>query len=282
MVSKAATLDVVEQVVDAVDETVDTLERIPNLALNGTTRKQQVVILAATAVAAGGVGAAVSHFVTKKVLRAQFETLLEYQLAEAEKHYTVLQERPSPQDVASKIDEIAAENATRRSEFAQMVSQYNGDTAPTVVEEEDGTLRATQVQNVWEQQGVLGQWDPTVEESKRAANLSDEPYVISKEEYDAGELDHTPAVLTYFSGDETLAEEDGSAIPVHMVDKTVGEDNLLRFGHGSEDDNIVYVRNPRLEIDYEITRSPGKYSREVAGFDEDDEELQNAARMRRR
>jgi hypothetical protein len=39
----------------------------------------------------------------------------------------------------------------------------------------------------------------------------------------------------------------------------------LRFGHGSKDPNVVYIRNPRLEMEMEILRDPSSYEKEVLG-----------------
>lgn len=39
----------IEKTLDATEDTLETLERIPKLALNGTTKKQQLIILGTTA-----------------------------------------------------------------------------------------------------------------------------------------------------------------------------------------------------------------------------------------
>ena len=46
------------------------------------------------------------------------------------------------------------------------------------------------------------------------------------------------------------------------------------------DPNTVYIRNPRLEVDYEVIRSEGTFAQEVHGFSGDD--LQHSERRRRR
>lgn len=43
------TMDAIEKTIDTTEDTLNTLERIPKLALNGTTKKQQVVILGTVA-----------------------------------------------------------------------------------------------------------------------------------------------------------------------------------------------------------------------------------------
>ena len=50
------------------------------------------------------------------------------------------------------------------------------------------------------------------------------------------------------------------------ADDAVGEMNLHRFGHGSGDNNVVYIRNDRLENDFIVLRSQGEYAKEVLGL----------------
>ena len=70
--------------------------------------------------------------------------------------------------------------------------------------------------------------------------------------------------LTYFEGDEVLSDERDQT--VDDVDGLAGEDNLQRFGHGSGDPNVLYIRNEHISLDMEILRSKGKYTHEVLGF----------------
>jgi hypothetical protein len=89
------------------------------------------------------------------------------------------------------------------------------------------------------------------------------PYVISADEFLNGEVGYDQFSLTYFVGDETLCDQMDE--PVESVGKSVGVENLSKFGELSEDDNIVYVRNDKYKMDFEIARSMGKYSVEVRG-----------------
>jgi hypothetical protein len=92
------------------------------------------------------------------------------------------------------------------------------------------------------------------------------PYVVSHDEFYAEDEDHDyPKVtLTYFEGDDVLTDERDA--PINETANTVGDENLLRFGHASRDHNIVYIRNEELEIDFEVVRSRGQYVKEVLGF----------------
>lgn len=109
-------------------------------------------------------------------------------------------------------------------------------------------------------------WDLAEEETRRNP---EHPYVISFEEFNENSFEHEQSSLTYYKGDDVLADEQDRM--VYDVEAIVGSDNLVRFGHGSKDPNIVYVRNERTEADYEIALSDGKYAEEVTGFRHSDE-----------
>lgn len=105
-------------------------------------------------------------------------------------------------------------------------------------------------------------WDYDAELKLREENPT-KPFVISTEEFTENPDNHEQITLTYFAGDNTLADlADGL---VDNPDYIVGEDNLARFGAGSHDNNVVYVRNPRISADYEILLSTGRYQVEVLG-----------------
>lgn len=105
-------------------------------------------------------------------------------------------------------------------------------------------------------------WDYAEELSLRAALPPDAPYIISVEEYLQNEDDRTQTLITYYAGDDVLVDENETPIPNR--DKIVGD---LRFGHGSNDANVVYVRNPKLDLEWEIVYDRGTYQEEVLGLE---------------
>lgn len=82
------------------------------------------------------------------------------------------------------------------------------------------------------------------------------PYVISPEEF-GDEPGFNSQALDYFA-DGVLA--DGWGVELDL-DETIGEDAIKHFGEYVDD--IVYVRNERTEIDYEVTRDPRTYEEAV-------------------
>jgi hypothetical protein len=115
-------------------------------------------------------------------------------------------------------------------------------------------------------------WNYADEMAQRTAV---KPYIIHQDEFTINETDFPQATLTYYT-DDVLTEEDDTVID--NVEQTVGLNNLKRFGHGTDDMNVLYVRNPKTEVEYEICRSPGSYEQEVMGL----EHSGGLERMRRR
>jgi hypothetical protein len=111
-------------------------------------------------------------------------------------------------------------------------------------------------------------WDYDTEQANRDMNPG-VPYIIHHDEYFENERDWEQASLTYYEGDDVLADEKDQAIP--DPESIVGADCFVRFGYGSKDKNVIYVANDNLEVLFEIVKSSGSYAHEVLGFDDDDE-----------
>lgn len=119
-----------------------------------------------------------------------------------------------------------------------------------------------EVQNVFKQTQVDYAWDEHAERRKRSPNR---PYVIhvdARDDHDAYE----DVTYTYYEKDDVLTNEREEIMNAEDREQVVGEANLERFGHGSDNNDLVYVRNPKLEMDIEIIKSNGSYSEEVHGF----------------
>lgn len=67
--AKQATMDAIENTIDTVGDTYDTLERIPKVNLNGTTKNQQILILGTVAGMSAFAGIALYHGVRKAAIR---------------------------------------------------------------------------------------------------------------------------------------------------------------------------------------------------------------------
>lgn len=90
------------------------------------------------------------------------------------------------------------------------------------------------------------------------------PYVISIEDYSENRADFDKTTIYYYAEDDTLTDEDEEVIT--DISGIVGDDALNSFGVDSQSDNVVYVRNENLSIDYEIISLPESYSASVLGI----------------
>lgn len=113
--------------------------------------------------------------------------------------------------------------------------------------------------------GMQDDWDYDTELKNRS---SDVPYVIHKDEFWNEEMGFTQTTLTYYAGDNIMADQDDK--PIYNHEAVVGP---LKFGHGSGDENVFHVRNEKLKAEYEILHDRGLFSVEVLGL-----EIENNAR----
>ncbi len=118
-------------------------------------------------------------------------------------------------------------------------------------------------------------WDYEHELAQRTPSR---PFIIHQDEFHLNESGYGQVTYTYYEGDGVLTEEDDTVI--NNPDNLVGIENLSRWGHGSDDFNVIHIRNTALEIEFEVCRSPKSYEEEVLGLEHSD--TSNYERMRRR
>lgn len=97
-----------------------------------------------------------------------------------------------------------------------------------------------------------------------ASRRSDQPFIIHQDEFAQNDSEYPQATYIYYVEDDVLADEDNTVITKR--DELIGPNVLNRFGHGTDDYNILYVRNPVLELDIELCRNAASYEEEVLGL----------------
>lgn len=110
-------------------------------------------------------------------------------------------------------------------------------------------------------QNLINQYIPTPETVEEfaerpviASTKYDPPFVISQEEFawsDEGD-EYAKTTLKYYPKQQVLLDEEEE--PVDDVEAYVGWRALNRFGEDSGNPDVVYVRNRRLETDFEVER----------------------------
>lgn len=92
-------------------------------------------------------------------------------------------------------------------------------------------------------------------------DLPNKPYLISEEEYLEGNNDYEKISLTYFTEDDTLADDMDDMVD---VEETISTDVFNQIAES--DDRDYYVRNDSVQTDFEVMKVDGSY-KERYGFD---------------
>ncbi|MCA1800665.1 MAG: hypothetical protein LC687_06440 [Actinobacteria bacterium] len=253
--SAEETIDILEESMGVMDQTMDVVEKTM-----GQAPKASKFGYFAVGVLAFGAGAAAMYVVAKKHIEPKYRAIAQEEVLAAKEYYSAMNKKDdydTPEKAVEKLQkndpaDIVVEDA---AEAFKKYHQGGND-----VDEE-----GSQSINVFRQSSADSEFDYAEELKHRTP---DHPYIISEEEYMNNETSYDQSQLTYYEGDGTLADSRDKEIP--LIDNVAGEDNLTQFGHGSGDVNIVFIRNERLELDFEVLRSEGKYAHEVLGFEHSD------------
>lgn len=298
-------MDTIEKTVDAVEETLDTIERIPKVHLNGTTKKQQYIILGVTAVFSAAAGGFTTYQVAKRKIREHYLTRSNREIAEAKKYYAMRNKRgkfSDPKKLAKKLDPSEITNKDEQNDAEDDKNEFGKGTyvekvdtlAYTPAEQPLPTEKellekvveqveelADEVQEMPRKIRVISEDEPIGDfdyQAEMAKRTPDAPYIVSLDEYMENTPRHEQDVLTYFEDDDVVV--DNRDQPVDDVQATVGEENLTKFGYGSGNADVVFVRNERLKMDFEVSHSTGSYISEILGILEHSEDRGSPRKFR--
>jgi hypothetical protein len=185
-------------------------------------------------------GLAIGYFVARRRLEAKYEKIAEDEISQMRDHF--------------RKRVVAKEAKPELSDIGRL--KYNSDIPEQVIPEE--------IREKLDTKPLVDEWDWEVEKAQRVPHI---PYVIHVDE--RHERDYQEVTLTYYAGDDILCDEQDK--PIENLDQVMGAENLDKFGHGSGDKYVVYVRNETLELDLEICWSDKHYAEEVHGFSHSDE-----------
>lgn len=240
--------------------------------------KNPNVRLLCVASASFGLGAAGAHTLTKR----KYETLIETEAEELRQMYfekeqnllsemakehregDILTSVPEKPPLTELIKDYKSDNDERPTNYSEMSTATDQELEQLVEEELKIEVKRTEV-NIFA--GDLEEFNQELEEAWREEN-PDSPFIISKEEFLENDPEYNQVTITYYEDDDVLADEQDR--PVDNQVQLVGNDALEKFGYGSGDNNIVYVRNPNLDIDLEVLRSTNSYAATVLGFKHSD------------
>lgn len=191
------------------------------------------------------VGAAIGSAVTWKVVKTKYEQIANEEIASVKEEYSYLM---------TKMKNKLKENVNKIEE------EDGGEHCPDYDERDFTSVEKEQVDyyklsskyrsdDENDEKGDEGDGDEVL--------YVNGPYVISPDEFSISPPGFNAQALNYFA-DGILADDWGYTLD---VEKTIGEDSLKHFGEYTDD--IVYVRNERTEIDYEVTKDPRTYGEAI-------------------
>lgn len=276
--------DIIEEALDIAEDQVEVVVKSAGLLKRIIwNHKTHVGVAFLTG---AGLGAGITYKVTVAKMQYRFDDMLSEEIAKVKENYDrryMTGDYESPEKAAEKLlgkDRVATEahEALRDYQGGEGVVGDSPETAEeieTLVREEvRQSNRAGRRRNIFEDGVEEFDWD---EELTRREQIGDaEPYIITHQEY-MGDEELESKQLTYFLGDDIISDDEDRALTDEQEEALIGDN--LRFGYGSDDPNIVYVRNPRVGLNMEIVRSKGDYKVEVLGLDkEPEDELRHSQR----
>lgn len=236
-----------------------------------STHKAQLVVASLISATAGGI---VGTVITKRVLNESYSELLATEIDEAKRFYDGLHKRGVFETPESTV--AAAEAVRALADYQGLEPDEEDDEEEThvvPVEVTEAIPDEIEEENIFDSQ-TTSTFNYEVELAKRTPG---QPYVITDAEYFQNESGYEQVTLTYYAGDNVLADDRDQM--VENVSRVVGDENLNRFGHGSNDSRVVYVRNDKMNVDYEILLHDGDYAVVVHGY-MPDEPRRKPRRMR--
>lgn len=169
------------------------------------------------------VGGAVGALTTSVLLKKKYEAIIEEELISIREMTAAREMRRGNTEDSVRRPKVSQE----KEELSKLVRRYGGDV------EAANAISEVRTRDI---------------------------YVITTEEFSEGRTDHDKLTITFYEDDGVLADENEEIIedPYSLIG-----DALERFGEGSEDAEIVYVRNERIAVDYEVVRLSKSYAETV-------------------
>lgn len=249
-----------------------------NILLIASRKSVQLSLTGAAGIA---LGSAAGYILAVRKLEMKYRFLADKEIQEAKEYYALRNktgEFSDPNQLALKYEDI---NENPGDVVAQLKEVIRGNQYTSGEERKEEKTDDEEVVSIEQALNVFTEAEPPDEfdyEAEIRNRTEEAPYVITHDEFFGNEKDYVQQTLTYYDGDGVLADEKDK--PIDDTDGVVGDYNLNRFGYGSKDNNIVYVRNERMELEFEVVRSKNTYTQEVLGYIQHSEQDRRVRKFR--
>jgi hypothetical protein len=211
-------------------------------------------------------GLAVGYLVAKKDLETHYNLLARQEIAEAKLHYSRIYKRDAYESPAAAVKALIPETDDKKvNAAADALLAYQGDDdgePPQISQQDAGEALYDQIDEAVEEE----QSGTVIRNVFQTARTVDEnvPHVITQEEFEANETGFDQSSLCWYEGDNVLTDERDE--PIQNSDEVVGDENLKEFNNLGEDEHQIFIRSPKIKMEFEVSRSTGKYVEEVLGL----------------
>lgn len=231
----------------------------------------RVTVPVAVGLLSFGSGLAVGYFLGKnKKIKQEEEAVNQEIVDELE---AIRARRLARENEERKASELSHPSTESEPEEVEPSVSGKPVSVPLIPAEEEAPVPV--VSSVFAESGENWNYEEELEKRRRGG-----PYVLHVEEYESRETGFHQYACVYYEGDNTLVDEEEK--PIYNFSVKLGE---LKFGHGSGDANVVYIRNVETQSEYEVFRHRGMYAIEVARLEYEEpvpENIQHAARRKLR
>lgn len=207
-------------------------------------------------------------------IQAFVETVPEYEevIDEEDEGEVFVNLQPNPEPEVKLEEPMIYNQLIREKHLMDAVNEVGAsidpqviipDQASRIITLEDVTSQPTDIRNVFSEETVRKYELEVKDELPQTSKFT---HVISVDEFMEENHEMDKVTLMYYEGDDTLADDADKIVPASEVDAIIGKESLQFFGKGSEDDDIVYVKNTDRKMLVEITRDPRSYPVAVLGI----------------
>lgn len=203
-------------------------------------------------------GAAIGSVVTWKVIKTKYEQISKEEIESVREEYQRLTKIMRMEIDACRKATAAhtkVDDAVDEDEDDEANIDYPDDDDRDFTEKEKEQIEYYKITSRYR-----GSYEESNENNEEGEEYGDDevpyingPYVITPEDFASSPPGYNCCPLDYYK-DGVLA--DGWGVTMD-IEETIGEEALDHFGEYVDD--VVYVRNERLELDYEVTRDPRTY-----------------------
>lgn len=249
----------IEAATEAADKVIEEADHLVTITGRFTGREKRIAM---TGVVVGAIAVAVAASINERKLRQKYSQLAEDEIDQMREHFrartVAREEKPSLEELQEVAEEAGysskTEDYTKASEvISEAFLEKDENLEQTVTPFEE---LSPKVRNIFKDQSPVDvQGDGWNYETELARRDGSGPYVIHEDEQH--ELDFSETEFTYYEGDDVTCDAENRIIA--KTDALLGIDFREKFGHGSNDPNVVFIRNGMIAADIEVTRMPGMY-----------------------